>query len=67
MTVTEQLRNELAARDQTLYRVAKESGMNWATLQRFLNGGGLRSEQLDKLAEYLGLELISSSSKRRKK
>lgn len=60
MTVTETLREQLlhALEKQTLYKVAKETGVNWDSLRRFArNEGNLRGEQLDALADYLGLEL----------
>jgi hypothetical protein len=40
MTVSEQLRRELekATTRMTLYRIAKQSGVSWRVLQRFLTG-----------------------------
>jgi hypothetical protein len=56
-SVTETLRDLLAASDATLYRVAKDTGISWNTLNRFLTGGGLRSEHVDALASYFGVAL----------
>lgn len=57
MTVTETLREHLAKDGRTLYRIAKECGVSHASLFKFQNGSGLRSEQFDKLCAYFGFEL----------
>jgi hypothetical protein len=57
MTITETIRQHLTATSETLYRVAKDTEIAWSTLKRFADGGGLRSDQMDKLAEYFKLEL----------
>ena len=57
--VSDQLRAAIKAKDATLYRIAKDSDVDWGTLQRFLDGTrpNIRIETVDKLCEYLGLEL----------
>jgi hypothetical protein len=69
MTVSEQLRRELekATRRQTLYTIAKESGVSWRVLQRFLTGERpeLRTGTVDRLCEYFGLELSRKRKSRR--
>lgn len=62
MAVSEQLRNAIeaaTAKGTTLYRIAKDSDVNWATLQRFVTGERpeLRTGTVDRLCDYLGLEL----------
>jgi hypothetical protein len=57
MSVSQTLRNAVNVQEGTLYRVAKDTGISWATMKRFVEGGGLRSEHIDKLASYFGLEL----------
>ena len=61
MTVSKQLRRAIKAetRHKTLYQIAKESGVAWAVLSRFLTGERptLRSDTVDRLCDYLGLEL----------
>lgn len=57
MNLTDQIREELRRRHErgeSLYALAKDSGVAWSTLRRFLDGGGLRSDQLDKLWKWLG-------------
>ena len=69
MTVTDQLRAAIEAetKRRTMYQVAKGSGVNWAVLSRFLTGERptLRSDTVDRLCDFLGLEL--RSKQRRKK
>jgi predicted transcriptional regulator len=56
-TVTDQLRKAIAESGMTLYRVAKDSQVDHATLHRFMAGQDLRLSTVDKLAAYLGLEM----------
>jgi DNA-binding Xre family transcriptional regulator len=61
MTVSNQLRAAIkaATKRKTLYRIAKESDVAWAVLSRFLTGERptLRTDTMDRLCDYLGLEL----------
>jgi transcriptional regulator with XRE-family HTH domain len=58
LAVSATLRRAIRDSGKTLYRVAKDSGVPYATLHRFMNG---RTEvslgSLDKLCAYLGLTL----------
>lgn len=59
--LTDQVRQELADCGETRYRICKNTGLDPATLCRFLSGErGLSMEALDTLAEYLGLSIVSS-------
>ena len=52
------LRRAIAARKETRYRTAKDSGVDYAALARFLDGkASLKLESVELLAAYLGLEL----------
>ncbi len=43
----------------TRYRIAKDIGMNEAALGKFYHGQrGLSTTMLDRLGEYLGLEIL---------
>jgi transcriptional regulator with XRE-family HTH domain len=56
--VSETLRLAILASGRSLYRIAKDSGVDYATVHRFVNGRrSLSVPALDRLAEYLGLEL----------
>jgi hypothetical protein len=71
MTVSDQLRAAIKAADATLYRIAKDSDVDWGTLQRFLDGTrpNIRIETVDKVCKCLGLELrlTTTRGKRRSK
>jgi plasmid maintenance system antidote protein VapI len=56
--LSEVLRETILARGKTIYRTAKDSGVPYATLHRFLAGKrSVSLEVFDKLCNYLGLEL----------
>ena len=77
MTITESLRKAVENRikDETLYAIAKGAGVNYAALHRFVNKPDhhLRSNNIDALCDYLGLELTAryadkkSGAQRKKK
>lgn len=56
-TVSEQLRAAIHASGLTMYRIAKDGGLDPASVARFLDGADLRSGSLDKICTVLGLEL----------
>jgi DNA-binding phage protein len=52
------IKRAIAARKETRYVTAKESGVNYATLARFLDDrADVRLSTIEALANYLGLEL----------
>lgn len=52
---------------QTRYAVSKATGIPESTLSRFVAGGKpLRGENIDKLADYLGLALTAKPTRTRK-
>ena len=69
MTISDDLLKALerAQKRRTLYRIAKDSRVDYAVLHRFLSGerATLRLETADRIADYLGLKL--KQDKRRKK
>lgn len=66
-TVTATLRAALEACGQSRYAVSKATGIPESTLSRFVAGGKpLRGENIDKLADYLGLVLTAKAGKARK-
>ena len=69
MTVSEQLRELLLAelkKGTSKYRIAKNSGLTWPVIHRFARGEGLRTDQLDKLAAFFGVELTPIEPRKRK-
>lgn len=63
MTVSEQLRAALESSGLPMRELAERSGVDESVLSRFRHGAGLRSENLDKLADALGLELRPRSKR----
>jgi DNA-binding Xre family transcriptional regulator len=57
MSVSEQLRGIIRERHLSTYMVGKLAGMSPTRVNYFLRGGQLRTENLDKICEALGLEL----------
>jgi hypothetical protein len=57
--IADQLRGAIVDSGETLYRVAVGSGVVYPIVFRFVSGDrpGLRLETIERLADYLGLEL----------
>ena len=65
-SVSDQLRQAIAGSGISLRQDARESGVNDAQLSRFMrNERGLTTATVDRLCEYLGLELRESKRKGR--
>ena len=66
MAISDQLREVIEEREESYYRIAKDAEVDWGTLQRFVDGRrpNIRIDTIDKLCDYLGLEL--RPKKRRK-
>lgn len=69
--VADVIRNAVISSKLTRYEIAKRSGIDQAALLRFVRGGSLRVESLEKLCPVLGLELsvsaVAEERKRRRK
>lgn len=65
-TVSETLRKALERCGESRYAVSKATGIDESVLSRFHHGQPLRGENLDRLADYLGLELRPKARRRRK-
>ena len=66
MAISEQLRAAIESREETYYRIAKDAAVDWGTLTRFVDGSrpNIRIDTLDKLCEYLDLELRPKKRRR---
>jgi len=65
--LTDQLRAAIAASDKTMGQIARESGIDIATISRFMHGkGGLSVDGLDRIAECLGLNLTAGKPRPKK-
>lgn len=61
------IRDAIEASGQTRYRIAKESGIAESVLSRLMSGErGLSIEGMERLAEYLGLEIVIRPKGRRR-
>jgi plasmid maintenance system antidote protein VapI len=66
-SVTATLRTALERCGETRYAISKTTGIPESTLSRFVAGGKpMRGENIDKLADYLGLELKKNPDTTRK-
>ena len=64
--LSDQIRQAIADSEHTRYRIAQETGINEGALGAFFHGQrGMSLESLDKLAEFLGLEVVTKRRKGR--
>lgn len=57
-TASEQLRQFISERDESLAEIGRQTGVDHSMLSRFLRGErGLSTKSLDRLCKYLGVEL----------
>jgi len=62
--LTEQVREAIATCGKTRYQISQDTGIDAATLCRFMGGkGGLSNPILDTLGEYLGLRIVADKPK----
>jgi len=54
MTLTDQIRDGLKARNLSLNAISRETGLQRVTVRAFLNDGVVSSTTLDAIAEFLG-------------
>ncbi len=65
--ILDQIREAIEASGKSRYRIWKETGIPQAQLSRLLSGkSGLSIDALEKLADYLGLEVILGTKRERK-
>jgi len=68
LSTMDQLRRAIERADETPYAIGKGSGVNRSQLSRMLSGeNSLSIESAERLADYLGLEIIVRPKKRRRK
>ena len=65
--LTEQVRQAIDACGKTRYQISQDTGIDQATLCRFMGGnGGLSIPILDRLGEYLGLRIVANKPRKQK-
>ncbi len=67
-TFSERLRAAITAADKSMGEIARQSGVDIATISRFMhNKGGLSIDGLDRITECLGLTLAPANKAKSKK
>lgn len=61
----EEVAKAIERSDKTRYRIAVDCGIDHAVIHRIVHGGRCGVETLDKLCEYLGLELRPIKTRRK--
>ena len=56
--MSDQIRTAVESCGLTRYAICKQTGIQPAALSRFMAGTGITTSTLDKLAEFLGLEVV---------
>ncbi len=65
--LSEQVRQAIDTCGKTRYQISQDTGIDQATLCRFMGGnGGLSIPVLDKLGEYLGLRIVTDKPRKKK-
>lgn len=67
LPLSEQLRRLIEADDRTRYRISQETGIPQSTLSKFVNGGGMGWNSIDKVGKLLDLEIRKRATKRKGK
>lgn len=66
--ILDEIRKAIESSDVTRYRISKDIGLNESHLSAMMAGRkGLSIEALEKLADYLGLEIVTRPKRKRKK
>ena len=66
--LSDQLRAAIKASEKSMGQIARESGIDIATISRFLHRkGGLSTDGLDRIADSLGLQFAPAKGSRAKK
>ncbi len=65
--LSEQLRDAIEKADESRYAIAKATGVSQSTLSKFVLGTrpGLSFDAMDRIGEYLGLEIVKKQPKKR--
>ncbi len=68
LKLSDQIRQTIETCGKTRYQIGQDTGIHQATLSRFMNGkGGLSIPVMDRLGEYLGLNITTGRKPRAKK
>ena len=63
-TISEEIKKAILTAGVTRYRIAQDTGIDEATLCRFVSGErGLSMLAIDRLAEYFGYKIVKAKGK----
>lgn len=62
--LSDRIRNLIDDSGMSRYEIWKRCGVDQATLCRFMQGGGIKSESLDKLADLLSWDITVTGKRR---
>jgi len=66
--LSEQIRGAVDASNLSRYRICKEAGIDQSAFSRFMAGKvGLLQQNLDRLADVLGLDVVTRGASRKRK
>ena len=65
--LSEQLRRAVRESELSRYQIWQQTGILQSVLSRFVNGGSVSLDTVDKLAELLGLELVAKGKPAKRK
>jgi len=67
LTLTDELKAAITTADKSMGQIARESGIDIATISRFIHGkGGLSMEGLDAIGQCLGLRIVTDKPSKKK-
>ena len=61
--MSDQIREAIERSGLSRYRICKDTGIDKAALSRFMAGTGITTDTIDKLADYLDLEIIQKQKR----
>ena len=65
--MSDQLRKAITKAEYSRYRLSKETGIDQSVLSKFVRGErGISLEAIDKLGEFLNLQIVNKNSQRKK-
>ena len=61
--LSDRLRRAIEECGRSRYEISRRSGVDQAALSRFMAGGSLKLESIEKLAPVLGIEIVVKAKK----
>jgi len=61
--MSDQIREAIEGSGLSRYRICRDTGIDQAAMSRFMAGTGITTDTIDKLADYLDLEIIQKQKR----